>query len=176
MKHDRSPHLNNDQLLDRLYGLEEGGPESVTHLRECQECSNRFESLKRRRSEMVSASSANESAIPNEFLLSQRREIYARLDRASTVNARWAPAALAVAFLLVMGVFLAGPHPVYRPMLPANPTSAAEVAAKQGVEPGAERNAEELFSDLYSMEQSVEPLAAAPIHGLFEASTGESVQ
>ena len=176
MKHDRSQHLSNDQLLDRLYGLEEAGPESATHLRECQECSNRFESLKRRRSEMVAASSAKDAAVPNEFLLAQRREIYARLDRTATVNARWAPAALAVAFLLVMGVFLARPHAVYRPMLPANPTSAMDVAAKQGVESGAEKNAEQLFSDLYSMEQSVEPLAAAPIHGLFEASSGESVQ
>src|ERR1700689_3531847 len=104
MKHDRSPHLRNNQLLDRLYGLDEHDRESaglestsnVPHLRECQECSSRFAALERRRSEMVAASSANDAAFPNEFLLAQRREIYARLDRASKVNARWAPAALAV--------------------------------------------------------------------------------
>jgi hypothetical protein len=180
MKHDQSPHvsdghLSNDQLLDRLYGLGEESASKVPH-RECKECSSRFEALERRRSEVVAASSANDAAVPNEFLLAQRRAIYARLDRSSTANARWAPAALAVAFLLVMGVFLARPHPVYRPMLLDNPTSAVDVAAKQGVEPGAERNAEELFSDLYSMEQSVEPQAAAPIHGLFESSASESAQ
>src|ERR1035438_2145319 len=96
MKQDLSPHLSHghlsdDQLLDRLYGLGEGAGESAgressskaAHLRECQECSSRFEALERRRSEVVAASSANDAAVPNEFLLAQRRAIYARLDRAS---------------------------------------------------------------------------------------------
>lgn len=183
MKQDLSPHvshghLSSDELLDRLYGLGEGDREiegRVAHLRDCEECSSRFGALKRRKSEVVAASPASAAAVSNEFLLAQRRTIYARLDRASTANSRWAPAALAVVFLLVMGVFLARPHPVYRQLLPANPVAAVHLASEKGVEPGAERN-EELFSDLYSMEQSVEPLAAAPIHGLFEASSGDSTR
>ena len=38
---------------------------------------------------------------------------------------------------------------------------------------GVELNEEQLFSDLYSMEQSVEPRATAPIHELFEDAAGD---
>jgi hypothetical protein len=39
-----------------------------------------------------------------------------------------------------------------------------------------EQSDEQLFSDLYSMEQSDEPRAAAPIHALFESSEGDVEQ
>jgi hypothetical protein len=61
-------------------------------------------------------------------------------------------------------VFLARPHAAYRPVHAPDPA------------PGVELNQEQLFSDLYSMEQSVEPLAAAPIHALFEGSEGDLEQ
>jgi hypothetical protein len=182
MKQDLSQHVSNEQLLDRLYGLSEN---AVPHLRGCSECSGRLEALERRRSEVVAAGPVKEAAVTNDFLLAQRRAIYARLDRRSGFQTRLAPAALATAFLLVTGVFLARPHPVYRPLVSVNPASVA-VAEEQSAEPGADqntaerlgvgRNDEQLFSDLYSMEQSVEPRAAAPIHALFEASAGNTVQ
>jgi len=151
-------HFSNDELLDRMYGLGESG---VPHLAECEECSSRLQALERRRVEVVAA---NDAPVSNEFLLSQRRAIYARLDQAPSTPARWAPAALAVAFLLVMSVFLARPHLAYRPVHSPAPAPLVELSDEQ------------LFSDLYSMEQSVEPRAAAPIHALFEASEGDVEQ
>src|SRR5271168_4448459 len=112
-----SPHLNQDDLLDRLYGLGESG---IAHLRECPECTSRFEALERRRTEVVAEDGA-ESPVSNEFLVKQRRAIYHRLDQAPAVAARWAQAALGVAFLLVMGVFLVRPHPQNHPVLPPDP-------------------------------------------------------
>jgi hypothetical protein len=147
-------HLSNDELLDRMYGLGESG---VPHLRECAECSSRLQALERRRAE-ATVESAGSKVSSNEFLIAQRRAIYARLDRPVLAHARWAPAALAAAFLLVMGVFLARPHAV-------RPPDAAS---------GVELRNEQLFSDLYSMEQSDEPRAAAPLHALFEASAGDA--
>jgi hypothetical protein len=185
-------HLSDDQLLDRLYGL---GESELPHLRECEECSSRMEALERRRAEVVAASPMKGAAIPNEFLLSQRRAIYARLEQPSSLHARWAPAVIAAAFLLVMGVFLSSPNSIYRPWLPTHPTSGKVVAAQavapsfetsgsekngsektSSEESGVEKNDEQLFSDLYSMEQSVEPRAAAPIHGLFESSAGDTAR
>ncbi len=157
MKQPLSRHLNNDELLDRLYGLGELG---VAHLRECQECSSRFQALERRRAEVAAASSRASEAASNRLLMVQRRAIYSKLGRAPAARLHWAPAALAAAFLLVTGVFLARPHAV-------RPPDAAS---------GVELREEQLFSDLNSMEQSDEPRAAAPLHALFEASAGDVYQ
>jgi hypothetical protein len=145
-------HLSNDELLDRIYGL---GERSVPHLRECVECSGRFQALERRRAEVIA-----EPPVSNEILAAQRRAIYSKLGEAPAARLHWAPAALAAAFLLVMGVFLARPHAV-------RPPDAAS---------GVELRDEQLFSDLYSMEQSDEPRAAAPLHALFEGSEADSEQ
>ncbi len=160
MKLHLSHHLSDDELLDRMYGLGESG---VAHLRECAECSSRFQALERRRAEVVAASSTANEAVWSELFPAQRRAIYSRLD-AGAARLHWAPAALAVAFLLVMSVFLARPHQAYRQVRPPDAAS------------GVELNEEQLFSDLYSMEQSVEPRAAAPIHALFEPSAGDAEQ
>ncbi|HEY1754451.1 MAG TPA: hypothetical protein VGG72_03585 [Bryobacteraceae bacterium] len=152
-------HLSNDELLDRMYGLGESGG---SHLEECEDCSGRLQALERRRSEV--AESFGRNSVSNEFLLAQRRAIYSKLGQAPATRLHWAPAALGVAFLLVTGVFLVRPHAQYRPVL-------APVSV-----PGVELSNEQLFSDLYSMEQSVEPPAAAPIHALFEGSEGQAQQ
>jgi hypothetical protein len=60
---------------------------------------------------------------------------------------KWAPA-LAASCLLAVGVFL------YRPAPAPHPAVVSDA---------------QLFSDVYSMEQSVEPRAAEPIHELFAA-------
>jgi hypothetical protein len=160
----RSAHLTNDELLDHIYGL---GESSIPHLRDCEECSSRFQALERRRAEAAlptAASAGANGAVSNEFLAAQRRAIYSRFGEAPAAGLHWAPAALAVAFLLVMGVFLARPHAVNRAVRPAAPALAVDLSQEQ------------LFSDLYSMEESVEPRAAAPIHALFEGSDGNAVE
>jgi hypothetical protein len=155
-------HLSQNELVDRMYGLNENGD---SHLQECQECSSRFQALELRRAEVVAASHGqNEAAVSNEFLLAQRRAIYSRLDQAPPGRLHWAPAALGVAFLLVTGVFLTRPHAAYIPVRPTATVTAVESSQEQ------------LFSDLYSMEQSPEPLAAAPLHALFEGSEGDLKQ
>lgn len=157
-----SQHLSNDALLDRMYGLDES---AVPHLRDCEECASRFQALERRRADVVAASfGKHQAAVSNEVLLTQRRAIYSRLGQAPAARLHWAPAALGVAFLLVTGVFLARPHVAFSPVLPPDPVQ------------GVESSQEQLFSDLYSMEQSPEPRAAAPLHALFEGSEGEVKQ
>jgi predicted anti-sigma-YlaC factor YlaD len=160
MKRQRNAHLNQDELLDRMYGL---GEDHVAHLQDCEECSVQIRALERKRAEVVAASSRNEAAVSNEFLLAQRRAIYARVGQTSVTRARWVPASLAVAFLLVMGVFLVQPRAQHRAVSPAAPAVGVPVTH-------AQTNEEQLFSDLYSMEQSVEPRAGAPIRALFEGS------
>jgi hypothetical protein len=159
-QHLSGAHLSNDELLDRMYGLGQNG---VSHLQECEECSSRFEALEQKRAAVV-AESQGTNAISNERLLAQRRAIYSKLGQAPATRLHWAPAALGVAFLLVTGVFLVRPHAQYSPVLPPATVS------------GVELSNEQLFSDLYSMEQSVEPRAAAPIHALFEGSEGQAEQ
>ena len=131
-------HLSNEELIDQLYA----GSSSL-HMENCAECALRMAGMQERRSELAAA-----PPVSNDFLAGQRRRIYARLGEPVPSRMRWAPAALAAACLLIAGMF------VYRPI--ASPPVRTDVADAQ------------LFSDVYSMEESTEPIAAAPIHALFE--------
>jgi hypothetical protein len=132
-------HLTADELVDRLYGVGTGG-----HLDECEECSERFGELRERR-EMAAQQPAEASY---EFLAAQRRNIYARMGEKPQVRMKWLPALAAAAFLVAAGVF--AHHPAMQ-----------QAAKPEVVDP-------QLFADVYSMEQSMEPIAAQPIHALFE--------
>ena len=154
------PHLSNDQLLDRLYGL--GDAEGDGHLSGCAECAQRMEAFEVRRVEAASVSRFS-AEISGAALAAQRRAVYARLEEPAKANAPWAPAALAAALVLVVGVLL------YHPSRPA-PRHPAYPAATFHPIPAArpEMTDEQLFSVVYAMEEAAEPQAAAPIHALFE--------
>ncbi len=151
-------HLTKDQLIEQLYGA--GGAEA--HLRECGECSEKFEALKRTKARLQDEAGTR-LQVPAAFLAEQRRAIYARLDQAAASHVRWAPA-LAGAGLLAMGLLWL-PHAQLR-----TPPVRDRVAAQ------TESSSDKLISDLYSMEQSVEPQATAPIHELFEDAAGAGEQ
>jgi hypothetical protein len=160
-------HLTDDELLDRLYGLAEAGADTSKHLEDCDACFERLRFFERRR-----AALAVPPPVSAEFLAAQRRAIYARLEERPGNRMRWAPAVAAV-FLLAMGVFLY--NPVWRSgkqaaQVHATVHNGAARAAGQ-VSTNAAVSDEQLFSDVYSMEQSAEPRAAAPIHALFETAT-----
>ena len=112
------------------------------HLDNCEECSERFEQL-RVRKEMT----AESLPASHEFLAAQRRNIYARMGEKPQNRMKWVPALTAAACLLAVGMF------AYRPVEQT---------------PVPEIDDAKLFSDVYSMEQSMEPLAAKPIHAIFE--------
>jgi anti-sigma factor RsiW len=142
-------HLTIDELVDRLYGVGSGDDVS-RHLGECEECSERFIQLRERRemaAEMAPAS--------YDFLAAQRRNVFARMGEKPRAGMKWVPALAAAACLLAAGVFI--PRPAAE--IPNRPV--AEVVKPDVVDP-------QLFADVYSMEQSMEPLAAKPIHALFE--------
>ncbi len=147
-----SGHLTNDELLDRLYGLSEAEGETSLHLRQCAGCADRLRAFEQRQAEAVVS-----PEVSSEFLAAQRRGIYARLEEGPQVHSRWAPA-LAAAFALAMGLFLIYPGHHSRPKAPIRPAPAART----------EMSDEQLFSSMYSMEQSAEPRAAVPMHALFE--------
>ena len=79
----------------------------------------------------------------------QRRKIYERIERPSRKYWLLAPG-LAAACALAVGIFIYHPAPHPRPV------------------PRAEISDAQLFGDIYSMEQAVEPAAAAPARALFE--------
>ena len=137
-------HLSDDALLDGLYGLTDHEP----HLRECAICAQRFSEWRRKRESLARAAGLSEE-VSSDFLAAQRRRIYERLERPEPRRLRWAPA-LAMACLMAVGAL------VYHPATPPAPQQRADVSDSQ------------LFSDAYSMDQSLEPSAAAPIHALFE--------
>ena len=140
-------HLSEDALLDAVYGI--AGYETETHLRGCVECAKRLNEWQEKR-----AATAANIEIPDDFLAAQRRKIYERIERPSRKRWLWAPG-LAAACALAVGVFVY--HPVgQQPAAQRQPAQRAEISDAQ------------LFGDIYSMEQVVEPAAAAPARALFE--------
>lgn len=139
-------HLNDDALLNALYGLTGNEP----HLRECTICAARFNEFRRKRESLAAADVSLD--VSSDFLAAQRRKIYERLEQPERKRLRWAPA-LAMACVVAVGVVMY--HPAYRQTTPPVPQR-ADVSDSQ------------LFADAYSMDQSLEPSAAAPIHALFE--------
>ena len=152
-------HLTDDDLIRRLYGI----GEEDDHLAACAECSDRWLAI-----QSVIRSARADAPRPPEIsgrkLAVQRQQILARLGQPLALwrTWRWVPAA-AAASLLATALFLSRPTTSETPAPPATVASNPEADAQ-------------LFTDVYSMEQDVEPRAAAPIRGLFQPISFEPAQ
>ena len=154
-------HLTNDEMMDQLYGI--GGPEAGLHLAECVECTHRYTAFEGKRAEMAAGSAIE---LAPSVLAAQRRAVYARLGEAPRKQAHWMPALAAAALLAVALV-------VYHPSTPvvSRPAPSAHADLSH-----AELSDVQLFSDVYSIEESDEPRAAAPIQGLFQTASMPSLE
>ena len=147
-------HWTLDELTDRLYGIGEAGAEREEHMESCRECRVRLEELDRLR-----AASAAAPELSPARLAAQRSAVLAQIDTSSRRLLRWVPA-LTAACLVAIGVY------VYRPS-PAVPRK-TEPAAVGAPAVSAAANDAQLFADIYNVEESDEPRAAAPMHALFQ--------
>jgi hypothetical protein len=139
-------HMTKDEMIQRLYGLDTG----ASHLAGCPECFSRYQALEARKADLAVA-----EEMPNDLLASQRRAVYSRMGERPRSFHAWVPA-LATAALLALGVY------VYQP--------ATHHTAKIAPAPQAEVGDAQLFSEAVSMEQTAEPRAVEPIHGLFQGN------
>lgn len=139
-------HLDNDTLLDAVYGI--AGSDAEAHLRGCVDCAQRLHEWHEKR-----AATTESSEIPSEFLVAQRKKIYARIEQPARKRWLWAPG-LAAACALTIGLF------VYHPTQTGTP--------QKQVDKSTEISDTQLFGDIYSLEQSLEPSATAPARALFE--------
>jgi hypothetical protein len=142
-----STHLNDQELLDRLYGLADPGE----HLSSCSDCSTRWEEMRARKAQLSAA-----PEVSADFLAAQRRAIYARLGERPRSNYRWVSAVAAAG--LIVGVFF-----VNRPVAPL-PDTKTQIHSAAPSDAGDAQ----LFAEVYSMRDSTESRAAAPIRALFE--------
>jgi hypothetical protein len=142
-----SEHLSKDEMIQRLYGLDAG----ADHLADCPECVSQVQALEARKAEL-----APSEEIPSDLLAAQRRAVYSRMGERPHSSHTWVPA-LATAALLALGVY------VYQP---ASHRPAAKVVPAPQMEVGDAQ----LFSEAVSIEQTAEPRALAPIHGLFQGN------
>jgi len=150
------PHLSDDELIALLYGL--GDAEG--HLGHCPECGERWNAMHRALG-MARAESAPIVEIDGHRLAAQRQAILQRLENSpSGLRASSWISAATVAALLAVAMFLQQ----HSRVLPAAPPAHAAVNAETDGE---------LFTDVYSMEQDVEPRAAAPIRALFQEASFE---
>ena len=155
-------HLSDDELIAMLYGLGDI-PQAERHMAVCPECDERWDAMHRALG-MARRESARAAEIPALKLAIQRQEILDRVQKSSSGSPawRWVPAATA-ASLLAAAMFLHQRSSVPQPAAPAPAAVSAESDAQ-------------LFTDVYSMEQDVEPRAAAPIRALFQETALEEGQ
>ena len=135
-------HYNEDELLDRLYGI---SARSCVHLDACEECRSRWNALCNSRS----AELARLQSEPAEsYLLHQHvklmNTVLHRTDRP------WLPGplpALALALVCAMAILLIRPAPISEPY---------RISDAQ------------FFAEAYRVAESIEPRSAAPIRNLFQ--------
>jgi hypothetical protein len=152
----KRPHLSDDELIGLLYGV----GDAEQHLPACLECSERWDAMHRALG-MARTVSAKAMEISSRQLAVQRQQILERLEQPSSGSPawQWVPVATA-ASLLAAAMFL---YP-----RPNGPQSAPPAPAAVNAESDAQ-----LFTDVYSMEQDMEPRAAAPIRALFQDASFE---
>ncbi len=138
-------HLTDQQLVDRLYGIEGAG--LAGHLEACPECQARWNRVIQRREVAASV-----EPVAAEFFQQQRREIQDRIAKPSSVFEMWVPATIA----LVLGLGLVMTRPGPKPVNLAPEETAAVVEANW-------------FEDTYSAGRQLEPSATSPIRRLFAA-------
>lgn len=178
-------HCSDAELIDRLYGVAEPGH----HLEECPGCRARLEAMNglRRRS-------AEAPPVPAEFLTTQRRAIWNRIEKASWRPRLFSPypalvAVMAVVVAIVVTVPRPGSVPAGAPLVaPADAQLFSDVAAQvDSAWPGsvvpvsgplASRGASPSLADSSSADQRLldeiasdvagnEPRAEAPIRALY---------
>jgi hypothetical protein len=74
IEHQASPHWSGEQLIEHLYGI---GPDDG-HLEHCQECRERLLEMQAHR-QRIEADSIPEESVNYDFLMAQRRKIYAKI-------------------------------------------------------------------------------------------------
>jgi len=154
-------HLNEDVLIDALYGVANAGVEE--HLRQCTACATRRDELEEKRSASRTLVDA-----PPAVWAEQRRNVYQRIEHPSLSDrtSRWATPALAgiAACILAIAVFM------NHPMTPADQAQPTETSAEHTAPasvPVALSDIQ-LYTDVYAMEQSFVPSASASLGVLFE--------
>ena len=152
----RPQHLSDEEMIGMLYGI---GDED-SHLAGCSECSERWDAMHQALG-MARTESAKTMEVSARRLAAQRVQILERLEHPPSESHawRWVPVATA-ASLLAAAMFFHQRPSVPQPVPPAPAIVSAEADA-------------DLFTDVYSMEQDVEPRAAAPIRALFQEASFE---
>jgi hypothetical protein len=147
-----SRHWTLDELTDRMYGIRE----EDEHLRSCGECSKRLEEIYLCRAAVT---------VPPEMspagLAAQRSAVLQGIGAPSRVLVRWVPAVTAAACLLAVAAFLRWPARIA-------PHGITGITTTEVTTTGATVSDAHLFADIYSVEESAEPRAAAPMHALFQ--------
>jgi len=155
-------HWTSDELLDKLYGISDADAVAESHLKDCADCSSRWQRLTMQRT-----SASAEPVVSEEFLAAQRRKIYARMDEKppvwwQSVFSQKGFAASAAAVLLIVGglAFFRSGHPsIARPVAP---TQQQDVSDAQ------------FFAEMSRIEQSSMPQAVTPIKALFVQEKDET--
>jgi predicted anti-sigma-YlaC factor YlaD len=138
----QSGHWTDEQLIDRLYGI---GP-ADEHLNHCGACAARLAAMEVRRQQ-----ASMQEFVSDDFLMAQRRAVYARISQPARWWHAFATRRLAAASAMI-AVLAAGSATVYQKHKHELDEARADV---------------QLAQDVSRMSFESEPQATAPLKGLF---------
>lgn len=149
-----SLHWSDEDLLNRLYGLE---PAQAPHpLESCLHCESRWQALVARREAVLA-----DPRVSDDRMRAQRAAVFTRLEKERRGWIwRAVPATAAVALLVAIGVSLHAPRPVSPPQ---------EIA-------DAGLSDAQLFSEIARIAEQEAPAAAEPLRALFSETVSTEVK
>lgn len=149
-------HWTDDELLDRLYGLDAPAGKEVSHLENCSDCSGRWRRLEAARERGLNAM----APVDESRLRRQREAVWRRVDEARRPWLWRAVPAAATAMMLMVGVAM-NQHPA--PEIPLQTMAAVQPAELA-------QSDDQFFQEIASVANAEEPSSAAAIRNLFDVS------
>jgi hypothetical protein len=155
----QTPHWNEAELLDLLYGLDAPAGKEAGHLERCAQCAALQERLSARRAQMLAAG----TSLEEHKLRRQRERIWQRVEESHRPWIWRAVPAVATALMLTIGIGL-NYHP-----------APSEAEPRMTLSQAAPVSDDQFFSEIASFANSDEPASAATIRNLFDVnSEGEA--
>jgi len=147
-------HWSENDLLDRVYGLDPRPQLDTAHLDTCPECRERWQAIELRRSTLLEQPGP---PVSDRRLREQRQAIFRAIGRPAPLAWQWKTAPVAATALVAVVFFMNRPSPRQSIAEPPAPAASAQLASASD---------SQLFAEIAAVLDE-QPRATEPLRALF---------